>query len=132
MKIQPYLSFRGNCMQAFSFYKDLFGGQTQNKETWEGKSVDIPESYRDNIQHIELKGSGFHFMGYDASPDTVLNKGNTTCMSIDLDSREEADRLFNELSKGGTKNENMYESSWGAYYGRCTDQFEITWMINAK
>ena len=119
-------------MEAFSFYKNLFGGQTKNKETWENKAVDIPENYRDKIQHIELSGSGFHFMGYDVAPDTVLNTGNSICMSIDLDSREEADRLFNELSKGGTKNQNMYEASWGDYYGRCTDQFGITWMINAK
>ncbi|WP_194852423.1 VOC family protein [Nonlabens antarcticus] len=132
MKIQPYLSFNGNCMEAFSFYKKLFSGQLQNKETWENKSVDIPGSYRDKIQHVELKASGVFFMGYDVAPDTPLNKGNTTCMSIDLDSREEADDLFSSLSKGGTTHENMQESSWGGYYGRCTDQYDITWMINAK
>ncbi|MDP5100374.1 MAG: VOC family protein, partial [Nonlabens sp.] len=125
MTVQPYLSFSGNCQEAFNFYKNIFSGQLQNKETWEGKSQDIPESYRDKIQHIELSGAGIHLMGYDVSPDTPLNNGNNICLSVDLNSKQEASDLFDSLSKGGTKHTPMQESSWGAYYGRCTDQFDI-------
>ncbi|TVZ53373.1 VOC family protein [Dokdonia sp. Hel_I_53] len=132
MKIQAYLAFSGACEQAFNFYKNLFGGSLQNKETWEGKGQDIPEHYRDKIQHIELKGSGVHFMGYDASPDTPINNGSNICMSIDLDSKEKADEIFNALSKSGTVHSPMQGSSWGEYYGRCSDQFDVMWMINAK
>lgn len=132
MKIQPYLSFRGNCQQAFNFYKNIFDGQFQHKETWENKATDIPDNYRDKIQHIELTGKGFHFMGYDVSPDTPLNSGNTVCMSIAFTDRGEADTVFEALSNGGQIHTPMQESSWGEYFGRCTDQFDITWMIDAK
>lgn len=132
MKIQPYLSFSGNCQQAFNFYKKIFGGQFKNKETWENKAADIPEDYRDKIQHIELYGSGFHFMGYDVSPDTPLNSGNTVSMSIYFEDRSEADSIFESLSKGGRVHTPMQESSWGDYFGRCTDQFDITWMIDSE
>lgn len=132
MKIQAYLSYRGNCLEAFNFYKNIFGGEFKNKETWEGKEVDIPGNYRDKIQHMELKGGGFHFMGYDASPDTPLTNGNNVCLSVDLDDRKKADEIFNSLSQGGRVHTPMQESSWGDYFGRCTDQFDVMWMINAK
>ena len=132
MKLQPYLSFKGNCQQAFNFYKNVLGGNLRNKETWEGKSEDIPESYRNNIQHIELQSGGVTLMGYDASPDTPLNNGNNICLSIDLEDRKEAEELFEALSNGGTIHTPMHESSWDAYFGRCSDQFDIMWMINAK
>jgi PhnB protein len=132
MKLQPYLSFNGNCQEAFNFYKNIFSGNLQNKETWEGKSVDIPEDYRDKIQHIELAAKGVFIMGYDATPDTPLNNGNNICLSVDLDSRKEAEDLFNSLSKGGKIHTPMQESTWDSYYGRCSDQFNIMWMINAK
>lgn len=132
MKLQPYLSFNGNCQEAFNFYKNIFSGNLQNKETWEGKSVDIPEDYRDKIQHIELAAKGVFIMGYDAAPDTPLNNGNNICLSVDLDSRKEAEDLFNSLSNGGKVHTPMQESTWDSYYGRCSDQFNIMWMINAK
>jgi PhnB protein len=132
MKLQPYLSFNGNCQEAFNFYKNIFSGNLQNKETWEGKSVDIPEDYRDKIQHIELAAKGVFIMGYDAALDTPLNNGNNICLSVDLDSRKEAEDLFNSLSKGGKVHTPMQESTWDSYYGRCSDQFNIMWMINAK
>ncbi len=132
MKIQAYLSFSGACEQAFNFYQNLFGGSIKNKETWENKGQDIPEHYREKIQHIELNGSGFSFMGYDASPDTPITNGSNICMSIDLESRDKAEEIFNKLSGSGRVHTPIQESSWGDYYGRCTDQFDIMWMINAK
>lgn len=132
MKLQPYLSFPGNCQEAFNFYKNLFSGDLKNKETWENKSVDIPESYRGKIQHIELKAPGVHLMGYDVSPDTPLNNGNNICLSIEMTDKNKAIDLYNQLSAGGRKHTNMHESSWGDYYGRCSDQFDIMWMINVK
>ena len=132
MKIQAYLSFNGKCQEAFSFYEKLFGGNLSNKETYENKEMDIPEHYRKKIQHIELKGKGFHFMGYDASPDTPITKGNNVQMSIDLDSKEDTKTIFDQLSSSGKTHTPLQETTWDAYYGRCTDQFGIEWMLNCK
>ena len=71
-----------------------------------------------------------------------LNKIITTCaLSVIVsitglgvvnaaDSTEEADRLFNEISKGGTTIMPMEDTFWGAYFGMCVDPFGIQWMIN--
>ncbi|WP_127846757.1 VOC family protein [Psychroflexus aestuariivivens] len=132
MRIQSYLSFRGQCQEAFSFYKSLFGGEIINTQTYEGQENDIPEDYKHKLQHAELKGDGFHIMGYDASPDTPITNGTNIQMSIDLDDDQKAKTLFDELSKGGKVHTNFQKTNWGAYYGRITDQFGIEWMVNSK
>ncbi|MBT0608363.1 VOC family protein [Aequorivita echinoideorum] len=132
MRIEPYLSFRGNCQEAFSYYQDLFGGEIKNKETYEGKDVDIPESFRKKWQHAELHGKGFVILGYDAAPDTPLTDGTNMQLGVDMDSEEEAKNVFEDLSKGGKVHARFQKTSWGAHYGRCTDQYGINWMINYK
>ena len=93
------------------------------------KKIDVPSSYRQKLQHAELKGKGVHFMAYDASPDTPINHGNQIHMSVDLPNKEEAEHFFEELSRGGQVHHNFREREWG-YFGRCTDRFGINWMVN--
>ena len=130
MKVQSYLAFNGNCQEALNFYGDLFSAEVKNRETYEDKKIDVPFSYRQKLQHAELKGKGVHFMAYDASPDTPINYGNQVHMSVDLQDSEEGEQLFNKLSNGGQIHHNFREREWG-HFGRCTDRFGINWMVNA-
>lgn len=132
MKIQAYLSFKGQCQEALDFYQTIFGGKVINRQTYEDKKMDIPEQYRNKLQHAELKGDGFHIMGYDASPDTPVTDGTKIQMSIDLENEEKGKELFKALGKGGKVLTEFQKTSWGAFYGRITDQYGINWMINAK
>ncbi|GGE44297.1 VOC family protein [Psychroflexus planctonicus] len=132
MKIQAYLSFNGQCQQAFDFYQSLFGGEIINRQTYENQKIDIPEQYRNKLQHAELKGKGFHIMGYDASPDTPITNGTNVQMSIDFDNHEKAKEIFKHLAASGKIQTDFQKTSWGAHFGRITDQFGIGWMINAK
>lgn len=129
MEIQAYLAFKGNCQEALNFYSDLFEAKVYNRITYEDKEMDVPGSYRKNLQHAELKGKGVHFMAYDASPDTPLNHGNQVHMSIDCKSLSEAEKFFNALSEGGQTHHEFREREWG-HFGRCTDKFGINWMVN--
>jgi len=129
MKVQAYLSFKGNCQEALNFYADLFDGKVINRQTYEDKEIDIPSNYRDKLQHAELKGNNVHFMAYDASPDTPLNNGNQMYMSIDASNKNEGQDLFDKLSSQGKIHHNYREREWG-YFGRCTDKYGINWMVN--
>lgn len=131
MNVQAYLAFNGNCQEALNFYKDLFDGTIQNRQTYEDKSIDVPSSYRQKLQHAELKGKGVQFMAYDAAPDTPINHGNQIHMSVDLKDKNEAEEMFGSLSKGGQVHHNFREREWG-YFGRCTDKFGINWMVNCN
>jgi len=129
MKVQAYLSFKGNCQEALNFYGDLFNAEIKNRQTYQDKKIDVPSSHRDKLQHAELKGKNINFMAYDASPDTPLNNGNQMHMSVEASSIEEGKELFEKLSSGGQVHHNYREREWG-YFGRCTDKFGIGWMVN--
>lgn len=136
--INPYLTFNGNCEEAFNFYKSVFGGtfpyigRFKDMPPMEGKP--IPAELGDKIMHVSLPigTSGSVLMGSDSSEEfgqaTVV--GNNFSISINAPSREEADRLFNGLSAGGTVTMPMNKTFWGAYFGMFADKFGIHWMVN--
>ncbi|MDY0779342.1 VOC family protein [Tenacibaculum sp. IB213877] len=132
MKVQAYLAFRGECQEALNYYADLFDAQIVNRQTYENSKRDIPEDYRHNLEHAELKGKGIHLMAYDASPDTPLNNGNNIHLSVDLEDEQKALKIFNKLSEGGIIHEEFREHEWNALYGRCTDKYKVDWMVNCK
>jgi len=131
MKVQSYLAFNGNCQEALNFYSNLFDADIKNRQTYEDKKIDVPSSFRQKLQHAELKGNGVHFMAYDAAPDTPINHGNQVHMSVDLNNEQKAEQLFSALSGGGQVHHNFRAREWG-YFGRCTDQYGINWMVNCN
>ena len=101
--INPYLSFKGNCEEAFNFYKSVFGGEFQ----FIGRYKDLPATDRqsfslvkdDKIMHVSLPISAQNIlMGCDSSEDQPTMFGNNIVLSVTTDTKLEADRLFNGLS----------------------------------
>jgi PhnB protein len=73
-------------------------------------------------------------MGSDA-PEQMgfkVNTGNNVYISLDVDSKQEADRLFNALSGGGKVEMPMADMFWGAYWGSLADKYGVKWMINCQ
>ena len=132
-KLNPYLLFNGNCEEAFNFYKSVFG-----KELILARYKDVPQKDRhifkedDNkVMHVSLPiNSATTLMGADF---TGLHKQpastNNFALYINADNKEEADRLFNELSIGGQIKMPMTKTFWGSYYGFISDKFGIDWKI---
>jgi PhnB protein len=58
-----------------------------------------------------------------------LRVGNNVTISLDVDSREDADRLYDALSDGGSEGSGMMQMFFG-YWGSCLDRYSIRWMIN--
>lgn len=129
MKVQPYLAFDGNCLEALNFYSELFNAVVQNKITYKNKKIDVPSSFKNKLKHAELKGKGIHLMGYDATPDTPLTSGNNINISVDLSDADEAKDIFNSLSDIGKIHNEFSKHEWG-YSGSCTDKFGIYWIVN--
>ncbi len=135
--INPYLVFNGNCEEAFLFYKSVFGGEFP----YDGKFKDMPpaegnpvlsEAEGNKVMHVTLPiGEGSILMGSDSnSASGEVAFGQNISLSINAASREEADKLFNGLSSGGTVTMPMNQTFWGAYFGMFTDKFGINWMVN--
>lgn len=135
MKVNTYLNFDGNAEEAFNFYKSVFGGEFSYFMRMKDApgTENLNKSEMDRVMHVSLPLSDHAvLMASDIMPSAgqVLKKGNTNYISIHPDSREEADRLFDGLSKGGSVEMPMEDQFWGDYFGSFIDKFGIYWMIN--
>lgn len=135
--LHPYLTFDGQCEEAFDFYKSVFGGEFASKGRFKemppSEDFKVPESEGEKIMHVSLPiGEHAVLMGSDSSEvfGWKEQKGNNFSISIGVDSKEEADRVFNGLSKGGKVTMPMDNTFWGSYFGMLTDQFGIQWMVS--
>ena len=137
--INVYLTFEGNCEEAFDFYRSIFGGDY----TYVGRFSEMPpqegmppilDDDKNKIMHISLPISKETIlMGSDTSKafGGNITVGNNFSISINTDTKDEADRLFKELSDGGNVTMPMQDTFWNAYFGMFSDKYGINWMINA-
>ncbi len=133
--INPYLHYNGNAEEAFHFYKSVFGGEfarlTRFKD-FSNPEQPFPESGANKIMHIALPIGNNVIMGSDV-PE-VLGKVNENenrfKVSISTESREEAHKLFNGLSEGGTVEMPIGDSPWGSYFAMFRDKYGIEWIVD--
>ncbi len=133
MNFTIYLVFDKNCREAFELYRTVFGGEFTEFLTYgEGPpEMNVLEGDRDLVMHMSLPIGSNVLMGCDIDSQTPpLIPGNNFAVSVSPDSREEADRLFSELSEGGAAVMPMADMFWGGYFGMCVDKFGVSWQIN--
>ena len=135
--VNIYLTFNGDCEQAFDFYKSILGGEyvsiSRFKEMPESPEFEITESDKEKIMHVTLPISKeTMLMGSDTAAASAANfkQGNNFSISITADSKEEADRLFGGLSEGGKIIMPMNMTFWESYFGMLTDKFGVQWMVS--
>ena len=134
-KLHSYLNFAGNAEEAFGFYRTVFGGELSvyRFRDMPMEGVNIPEEDQDKMMHISLPiGEDHVLMASDAlkSLGQELVQGNNVYISVNPDSREEADRIFNALADGGEIEMPIADQVWGDYYGSLKDRFGVMWMVN--
>jgi PhnB protein len=131
--LNPYLNFNGNTEEVFNFYKSVFGGEFAMLMRF-GETPgceNMPETEKNGIMHVALPIGSSVLMGTDVPKSMEqVTAGTNMSISINVSSREEADRVYNGLSAGGKATMPMDDMFWGDYYGMLTDKFEIQWMIS--
>ena len=133
--INPHINFNGNAEEAFRFYQSVFGGelaQIMRFKDLASEEFPVPENEANKIMHIALPIGTNILMGNDVpeSMGRVNENENRSKIAITAGSREEADKLFNGLSAGGTVEYPMSDSPWGSYFGMFRDKYGIEWMID--
>src|SRR6478736_2881407 len=119
--INPHINFNGNAEEAFTFYKSVFGGEISKIIRFKDISspeFPVPEKEANTIMHIALPIGKNILMGNDVpeSMGRTNENENRSKIFISAESREEADRLFNGLSAGGTIEMPIGDSPWGTYF----------------
>src|SRR5579864_5567440 len=99
--IISYLRFDGNAQEAFDFYKSIFGGELSVVTVVDSEMAKMLPDKKDKIFHAQLKKGNLLLLGSDLGPDEGLQRGNTTVLTLECSSSEDANSLFDKLAKGG-------------------------------
>lgn len=128
MVFQVYLTFDGNCGEAFEFYKSIFGGEYTMKSKFSEGPMDVDEEMKDKIMHVSLKVGDQVLMGSDGLQGQM---GNNVSISVSVESNVELDEKFNKLAEGGEVTMPPSNQFWDSYFGMLTDKFGIQWMFSS-
>jgi PhnB protein len=138
-RVNTYLNFMGNTEEAFNFYKKVFGTEfisvTRMKDMPRPEGAPtLTDAEANMIMNIQLPITNGHvIMATDmvASMGHNLKVGNNVTISLDLDSKEEAENIYNQLLTNSPENSGpLAAMPWGALWGSCEDQYGIRWMIS--
>ena len=133
--INPWINFNGNAEEAFTFYKSVFGGEfTKIIRLKDLASSEFPVAEKDEnkIMQMTLPIGKSNFLIANDVPEfmgRVSENENRSKISINTDSKEEADKLFSGLSVGGAVEAPIGDSPWGTYFGMFRDKYGIEWII---
>ncbi|HEX6959202.1 MAG TPA: VOC family protein [Ferrovibrio sp.] len=140
MRLNPYLSFDGNCREAFAFYAAVLGGRMMAMLTWADMPADAKQQQpaegcgptqmpADKIMHACMEIDGVLLMGGDAPPGMYQKPAGAT-VALNIDDPAEAERVYNTLSQGGSVTMPLGETFWARRFGMFTDRFGTPWMVN--
>jgi PhnB protein len=133
MRMNPYLSFKGDCEAAFAFYQQYLGAQPGSLFRYGGSpmSGDVPPDWADKVMHATITVGGQQLMGGDVAPDKYeAPKGFS--LSLQIEDIVEAERVFDALAEGGTVMMPLEETFWAARFGMAIDRFGIPWLVNCE
>lgn len=133
MHLNTYLTFNGQCEEAFKFYEQVLGGKIVAMFTHEGMpgSEHVPAEWRNKIMHVSLKVGDSMIMGSDTPPEhPQLHKGFS--VNIALQDVAEAERIFGALSEGGKIGMPIQKTFWAERFGMLFDRYGVPWMVNCE
>jgi PhnB protein len=131
MQVNAYLTFRGDCEAAFTFYAESLGGKVGQIFRYAGTSFmeQAPPGWQDKVMHGSFSVGDQVFMGADMTPDKYEQPKGFT-LSLHVDDPAEAERVFGLLAKDGTVQMPMQKTFWAARFGTLVDRFGMRWVIN--
>lgn len=133
MQITPYLSFTGDCEEAFSFYARCLGGQVGSLFRYAGSPMadQVQAGWQDKVMHGSVTIGELVLMGADVSLEGYEGlKGFT--LSIQIKSVDDAERIFHELADGGRIVLPLEKTFWAARFGMLVDRFGVPWQVNCE
>lgn len=138
MTINPWINFNGNAEEAFTFYKSVFGGEFTKiirLKDLAGPDFPVAEKDADKIMQIVLTVSNGNMLIGNDVPEfmgKVSENENRSKIHVHVDSKDEAEKIFNGLSTGGEVEAPLDDSMWGTYFGMFRDRYGIEWIVECS
>lgn len=138
-RVSTYLNFMGNTEEAFTFYRSVFGTEFLGPIVRMGELppqpgvAELTEAEKNLVMHVELPILAGHVLMATDMLESMGHErrvGNNITINLELDDRNETERLFGQLSEGGSEIFGLSDMPWGAYWGTCADRYGVRWMFN--
>lgn len=136
MKLIPFLGFNGNTHEAMAFYANALGGKVVSEMKY-GDMPPAPAMDADGcggftpdpaqVAHSQVEAGGAILMAADGPP---ADGQCATTINVDVDSIEEAERVFAALAEGGQVQMALAETFWAHRWGMLVDRYGKPWMVN--
>jgi len=133
MRVEPHLTFRGDCEEAFRFYERLFGGTLALLSYGSSPAVStVPEGWRSKIVHATLiLADGNTLLGADVAPEHFERPQGFYVLAALRDAAE-AQRVFDALADGGSVRMPLEKTFWSPSFGVVVDRFGTPWEITVE
>lgn len=131
VKLNPYLTFNGNCREAMLFYQESIGGELDIQTIGESPLAEkLPADMKLKVLHASLRREGLVLMGTDMTGEKGLLTGNRVSLLLDCSSETEAREIYERLAREGVPSHPLHISFWGALFGDLTDRFGNQWLLH--
>jgi len=133
MQIATYLSFQGQCEEAFAFYEACLGAKRGPTFRYAGSplSEKVSADWQDKVMHASVTIGNQELMGADAWPGTYEEPRGFS-ISLQMKVPAAAERVFSELSEQGKIVLPLEQTFRAARFGMVVDRFGIPWLINCE
>ena len=133
MQMNPYLSFKGQCEAAFTFYAQCLGGKLGAIFRYAGTPLadQVPADWQDKVMHGSFALGDCVLMGGDVAPDRYEEPKGFS-LSLQIQSAADAERIFRELAREGRVMMPLEKTFWAERFGMVVDRFGIPWLINCE
>ena len=131
MKVVASIDFDGDCREAFTAYAEILGGEIRamiSHRDMPGMAEGVAEDRLDRIIHAWIDIGDQALMGQDMQ-DFSGRKGYS--VTVTADSVDDAKRIFEALSKGGTVLMAFEPQPWSQGFGMTQDRFGVTWVVDS-
>ncbi len=134
MQITSYLSFGGNCEDAFTCYAELLGGKIEVMIMFDDMAAKMgaSEEWRSKVMHAELVFGDQLVMGTD-EPPARRKPPQGMWLTLCFTDLGEAQRIFDALAQDGNITMKLQKTFFrNIHFGQLTDRFGTPWMFRCE
>ena len=133
MELNAYVSFKGDCEEAFKCYEEILGAKPGLVFRYADSPIAdvVPDGWETKVMHGSVTIGGQRLEGADVPPERYeAPKGFS--LSINVPTPGEAERLFERLAEEGRVVYPIEKTFWSERFGMIVDRFGVPWMINCE
>jgi PhnB protein len=116
-----------NCQSALDYYVQIFGGEIKNTQLSDG--IEMFKGHEGKLIHAELHINDRCIL-YFADVFGQVESGNHIWLSINLESYEELEAIYNAFAQDGHIKMELQDTFWGSKYAVVNDKFGLTWELS--